>query len=295
MIQKRAFFILAIAILAVSMAAILVRVSDAPALIVAAYRMLFASIFLLPISLRALSKAKLNKEIIGLAVLAGFFLAIHFATWISSLYFTSVAASVTIVATTPLWVTLFNWLFFGKAPSFMVLLGVLVAIAGGALIGFGDFGFGSAPLLGDLLALLGAIAAAAYLLLGRLIQHRGISLNAYVAMAYGSAAIFLLPLPFFAGLDYFSYSRLSFLVIVLLALIPQMVGHTGINYAMKHIDPTVVATIILFEPVISTVLAFLVFKEAPTITTIFGALVLLAGVAITVSAKQSKLTTKALS
>jgi len=209
-IEKRAYFVLALAILAVSTAAILVRLSDAPALIVAAYRMLFASIFLLPISIRALSKANLDRGIIGLAVLAGFFLAIHFATWISSLYFTSVAASVTIVATTPLWVTLFNWLFFGKAPSFMVLLGVLVAIAGGALIGFGDFGFGTAPLLGDLLALVGAISAAAYLLLGRVIQHKGISLNAYVAMAYGSAALFLLPLPFFAGLTPFPSAILAY-------------------------------------------------------------------------------------
>lgn len=288
MTQRRSYIILAIAILAVSMAAILVRLADAPALIVAAYRMLFASVFLLPISIRALKNTKLDKQIIGLAILAGFFLAIHFATWISSLYFTSVAASVTIVATTPLWVTLFNWLFFGKSPSFMVLLGVLVAIAGGALISFGDFGFGSAPLLGDLLALVGAVTASAYLLLGRAIQHKGVSLNAYVALAYGAAAIFLLPLPFFAGLDYLAYSPKSFTVIALLALIPQMIGHTGINYAMKHIDPTIVATIILFEPVISTVLAFLIFTEAPTITTIFGALVLLAGVAITVSAKQAK-------
>lgn len=293
MIEKRSYIILAIAIMAVSMAAILVRLSDAPALIVAAYRMLFASIFLLPISIRALKKAKLDKQVIGLAVLAGLFLAVHFATWISSLYFTSVAASVTIVATTPLWVTLFNWLFFGKAPSFMVLLGVLVAIAGGALIGFGDFGFGTAPLLGDLLALVGAVTAAAYLLLGRAIQHKGISLNAYVAIAYGSAALFLLPLPFIAGLDYFDYSPKSFAIIALLALIPQMIGHTGINYAMKHIDPTIVATIILFEPVLSTILAFLIFAEAPTITTILGALVLLLGVAITVSAKQAKITTTA--
>ncbi len=288
MIQKRSYFVLGLAVLAVSTAAIMVRLATAPALIVAAYRMLFASIFLLPVSIRALKKAKLDKQIIGMAVLAGLFLAVHFATWISSLYFTSVAASVTIVATTPLWVTLFNWLFYGKAPSFMVLLGVLVAIAGGALIGFGDFGFGTAPLLGDLLALLGAITAAAYLLLGRAIQHRGVSLNAYVALAYGAAAIFLLPLPFVAGLDYLSYSPKSFAIIALLALIPQMIGHTGINYAMKHIDPTVVATMILFEPVISTILAFLFFKEAPTLTTMFAAIVLLLGVAITVSAKQGK-------
>ncbi len=277
---------LSIAILAVSMAAIFVRLTNAPALVVAAYRLSFATLFLLPISIRALARAKPNKENILWSVFAGALLALHFATWISSLYFTSVAASVSIVATTPLWVTLFNWWIYGKSPSFMVLLGVLVAISGGALIGFGDFGTGSRPLLGDLLSLVGAIAAAAYLLIGRHVQKHGVALNAYVAMAYGSAAVVLLPLPYLFSLRYYPYDLKTVFFLILLALIPQMVGHTGINFAMKNLDPTIVSTTILLEPVLSTIFAMILFAEIPTLTTLSGALVLLAGVAITIAAKK---------
>ncbi len=285
-IQSKSYLVLSVAILAVSMAAIFVRLTNAPALIVAAYRLSFASIFLLPISIRALARAKPNKQNIAWSIVAGAFLALHFATWISSLYFTSVAASVSIVATTPLWVTLFNWWIYGKSPSFMVLLAVLIAISGGALIGFGDFSTGSRPLLGDSLSLLGAIAAAAYLLIGRHVQKHDVSLNAYVAMAYGAAALFLLPLPYFFSLSYYPYDLKTIFFLILLALIPQMVGHTGINFAIKNLDPTIVSTMILLEPVLSSIFAMIIFKEIPGLTTLLGALLLLVGVAITIIANK---------
>ncbi len=279
---KRVYAVLSVGLVAVSLAAIFIRLADTNPLIVAAYRMALASLALLPWSLPALRRAKFTRANTLYAVLAGFFLGLHFVTWISSLAYTSVAASVSLVASQPLWVALLGWLFAGLAPSFLTLLGVVTAVAGGALIGFGDFGSGAAPLLGDALAVTGAVAGAAYFLLGRAAQRQGLSLNAYVGVAYGVAAVFLLPLPWFAGVSYGGYSAETLVWVVLLALIPQLVGHTGINYALRYLSPTLVATAVLLEPVGAVLLAVLVFAEFPSWVTVVGAAVLLAGVMFTV-------------
>ncbi len=279
--------VLGLGIVAISLAAIFIRLADAPGLIVAAYRMLIASILLLPVSFMALRQAKLGGRSLVYSLLAGLFLAGHFATWISSLSYTSVAASVSLVASQPLWVALLGWLFLGVAPTFLVLLGVLFAIAGGALIGFGDLSGGSAPILGDALAVAGAIFSAAYLLLGRRAQQLGLGLPAYVGLAYPAAAIVLLPLPALAGLPYGGYSFAAFAWIALLALIPQLVGHTSVNYAMKYLPPTLVATAMLLEPVGSSLFALFLFGERPTTTTFIGALLLLLGVLLSVQGSRS--------
>ncbi len=290
--SRSVYLFLVIGLLAICLAAVFIRYAQAPGLIVAAYRMLITSLILLPLALPALKKTPLRKQNIGYTLLAGVFLGIHFATWISSLSFTTMAASVTIVATQPIWVALFGWFFLGLAPSFMLLLGVLIAVAGGAMIGFGDFSGGSAPLLGDLLALLGAISSAAYLLLGRSAQRQGLSLNAYVGVAYSTAALVLLPIPFIAGLSYTNYSLQTFFWIALLALIPQLIGHTSINNAMRYLNPTLVATAMLLEPIGTGFLALFLFQEIPSRTTLFGSLILLIGVAITIySTSQVKETT----
>ena len=279
----RLAFILALGVVSVGLAAIFIRLADAPGVVVAAYRMVTASLVLLPWTLRALRKSAPTPAALGYAVLAGVFLGAHFATWITSLSYTSVAASVTLVTTSPLWVALLSWLFLGVAPAFAVILGALAAVLGGALIGFGDLqgGGGSAPLLGDLLALAGAVTVSAYFLLGRAAQARGLSLQAYIGVAYGVAAAVLLPLPLLLGFPYTGYSTETLLWILLLALVPQLVGHTSFNYALKYLDPTVVATVTLLEPLVSIGLALLFLGEAPGALTLVGALILLAGVALT--------------
>ncbi len=278
------YLVLIVAILAVTLAAIFVRLADAPGVVVAAYRMALASLVLIPISARGLRSTPLTAQTLLFSALAGLFLGAHFATWITSLSYTTVAASTTLVSTTPLWITLFSWLFLRTVPSLSVLLGVLVAVAGGAMIGFGDLRGGNAPLLGDALALSGAIFLTGYFLLGRSAQRHGLRLDAYAGLAYGVAAAVLLPLPAIAGLPYIGYRLDTFLWIALLALIPQLVGHTGINFAMKRLDPTFVATVALLDPVGSTMLAFLFFREVPSSLTLVGALVLLLGIAITARA-----------
>lgn len=277
-------WILAAAIVAVSLAPIFVRLADAPGVVVAAYRMAIAALIIVPLTLRGLRRTRLTRATAVPTLWAGVLLAVHFATWITSLSFTTVAASVTLVATVPLWMALFSWWFLGRAPSLGTLIGVLVAIAGGATIAFGDAGAATAsrPLLGDALALIGAISVTGYLMLGRTAQRAGLGLNAYTGLAYAVAALLLLPLPFMLGMPYLAYTPETFLWIAALALIPQLVGHTGINFAMKHLDPTMVSTTLLLEPVGAAVLALVLFGEVPSWLTIAGAGILLLGLVLTV-------------
>lgn len=279
---------LAVAVVAVSLAAIFVRLADAPGVVVAWWRMAIAALLLAPIALRALRRTPLQRRTLGPTLAAGVLLGVHFATWISSLSYTTVAASVALVSTTPLWVALGAWAFLRQAPTLTVMLGVLLAVAGGAVIGFGDAlgatasAAAPAPLLGDALAVVGAIAVAGYLLLGRVAQRRGLALDAYAGVAYAVAALVLLPLPWLFGASYVAYPPSTFLWVALLALVPQLIGHTGINYAMRHLDPTRVATATLLEPIGAGLLAYLVFAETPTAVTLVGATVLLTGVLLTV-------------
>jgi drug/metabolite transporter (DMT)-like permease len=216
-------------------------------------------------------------------VVSGLFLALHFATWIASLSYTSIAASTTLVTTNPVWVALLCWLWFGEKPKLLTTFGISVALLGGIIIGFGDTGAvgeSSDPLLGDLLALVGAWAMSLNLLLGREAQRRGLGIGGYVAISYSVAAVALLPLPLVFGSSYGGYPSLVYLYILLMALLPQLVGHTSCNWAVRWMSPTLVSLAILFEPVCSSFLGYLVFGEVPGRLVLVGAVVLLGGVAI---------------
>lgn len=282
----RLTLVLSVAVVAISAAAVFIRLADAPGVVVAAWRMAIAAVVLLPFTLRALGRTPLRPATTWPTVAAGILLGVHFAAWISSLSLTTVAASVSLVSTTPLWVALAAWAFLRRAPTLSVLFGILLAIAGGATIAFGDLvggqGDGGAPLLGDALALIGALAMAGYLLLGRLAQRRGLALDAYAGVAYAVAAVVLAPLPALVGASYVDYPAATFGWVLALALVPQLVGHTGVNFAVKHLDPTRVATATLLEPVGAALLALWLFAEVPSLATVAGAVALLLGVFITI-------------
>jgi drug/metabolite transporter (DMT)-like permease len=284
--------ILFIGILAVSTAAIFIRLSTETAgvrgvrfsLFLAASRLIIAAIALLP-AWRRLITTLVSPKAYYYATGAGLCLAAHFATWITSLSFTSIAASTTIVTTNPIWVSLLSWLWFKEKPTKFTIVGITVALAGGILIAFGDKGLGgsnSNPLLGDLLALVGAWMASLYLLLGREAQRRGLSIGSYVAVAYSTAAILLLPLPWVFGTGYLGYPKLVYLYVFLMAIFSQLVGHTSFNWAVRWIDPTFITLTLLFEPISSSFLGFVLFKEVPPALVLLGGLAILIGVAIAV-------------
>lgn len=302
--HRRVFAVLGVALAAVSFAAIFIRWADAPGVVVALYRMLVAAAVMAPLTLRGLRRTPFTRVGARTTLLAGVMLALHFATWITSLTYTTVAASVSLAATAPLWVALLAWAFQRRPPSALTLLGALIAVAGAAVIGYADAGAvsggaasggaasggaaGGRPLLGDGLALTGAAAAGAYLLLGRHAQAHGLGLQAYAGSAYAVAALVLAPLPLVVGAPYLGYPSATYLAVIALALVPQLVGHTGINYAAKHLDTTLVASALLLEPIGAGLLALLLFREQPAPLTVVGAAVLLLGVAVTSRAQAQR-------
>lgn len=214
---------------------------------------------------------------------AGVFLALHFAAWITSLSYTSIAASTTLVTTNPVWVALLSWVWFKEKPSGLTSLGIAIALAGSLLIGLGSntgSTASSAPLMGNGLALVGSWAVSFYFLLGREAQRQGLSIGHHAALAYSVAALVLLPLPLLAGQRYTGYPLAVYGYTLLMALFPQSIGHTSLNWAVRWVSPTLVTLTILAEPVGSSILGFLVFQENPGPSVLLGATVILLGVAI---------------
>lgn len=286
--------VLTIGILSVSTAAILIRfatttsgVSDVGfSLVLAASRLMIATIVLVP-TWRSFQPAR--PDAMRFAVGAGLSLAVHFAAWISSLSYTSIAASTTLVTTNPLWVALLSWVWLQEKPTRATFWGIGIAMIGGGLIGFDHTSqAGSNPLLGNGLAIVGAWAASLYLLFGREAQRRGLNVGSYVTVAYSVAAIVLFPLPLLFGSSYFGYPSATYFYILLMAVFPQLIGHTSFNWAMRHLPATIVTLIILLEPVGSTILAIVLFREIPGMQVMIGALVLLIGVAIAILGNSAK-------
>lgn len=282
--------ILGIGIFTVSTSAIFIRLAIASAnlrgvgfsLFLAASRLTLASLILLP-TWRQLPQKQVPSRSYYFAVAAGVSLAFHFATWITSLSFTSIVASTTLVTTNPVWVALFSWVWFKERLSRLTILGIAIALIGGIFIAFGDTSSMNAesnPLLGDILALIGAVTASLYLLFGREAQKQGLTIGNYVAIAYTTAAIILLPLPFLFKTSYAGYPTAVYLAILAMAIFPQLIGHTSFNWAVRWISPTFITLAILFEPVFSSLLGFVIFGEVPGLFVLLGAMVLLGGVAI---------------
>ncbi|MDZ7598604.1 MAG: DMT family transporter [Desulfobacterales bacterium] len=269
---------LGLGVLAVSTGAIFARLADAPALVTAAYRVGLATLVLAPFAwwrgrgeLRALSAGQWR-----LAILSGFFLALHFATWISSLDYTSVANSVVLVNTNPLWVGLLTPLIAREPIRRAALISILISVVGAVIIGLGDFAGGGRALWGDALALAGSICAALYLLLGRRLRQR-LSLLGYVFICYGSAAVFLWLAVLALGLPVRGFSGVTWGAFWAMALFTQLVGHTCYNWALKWFSAALIAVSLLGEPIGSTILAYILFQEGLSWLKILGAgLILLA-------------------
>ncbi len=271
--------VLGLGVVCLSWAAILIRLTASPAVTVAAWRMALSAAVLLPLG--AGRWEGLSGRGLWLALASGAFLGLHFVLWMESLRLTTVASSVALVTTNPIFVGLLSALVLGERPSRALWEGIGLSVAGGLLIGWGDFALGGAALLGDLLALLGAVAGSAYLLLGRRARGEG-SLLPYVAVAYGTAAAFLLlgalaaarPVP--EGDDW--------LWIALMAVGPQLLGHTSVNWALRRFPASAVAVAILGEPVGATLWAYLLFGEVPGIPQGLGIVLVLLGIVRTVQA-----------
>ncbi|MFN2283162.1 MAG: DMT family transporter [Anaerolineae bacterium] len=273
---------LAVGVTAASTASTFIRLAQGSmtSLAVAAWRLTIATLILAPfaVTTRRAEWRTLSRREWGLIVASGLLLAVHFYTWITSLALTSVAASVVLVAVAPLFVGAISHFFLKERMSRRMVIGMAVALAGSLIIGLADAGEGAHQLVGDVLALLGALAVAGYMLIGRRSRAR-LSLLGYVFPVYGTAALALMGAALFSGVELTGYPAQAWLWLVLVAVFPQIVGHSSLNWALGHVSATFVALAVLAEPIGSTLLAWLVLKEPPTFTTLIGGVLILIGIA----------------
>lgn len=283
--ERRDVALLVVGVTAVSFSAVLVREADAPSVAVAFYRCAMASVVLVPLGLvrHRAEYRRLSPTQWRLALASGVVLAAHFATWISSLSFTTVAASAVLVSTLPLWVAAFGR-FVGERPSRRALTGMGVAIVGTAIIAGGGFEGGGRALFGDFLAVAGAIFAAVYVLLGRSLRQQ-LSLVTYSSIVYTTSAVVLGGVMIASGTAFVGYPSKTWLMFVLITVGPQFLGHTTFNYLLGHVRASVVAVALLAEPVGATILAWLILGEAPGPATVIGGAVVLAGVYMSIAAE----------
>jgi drug/metabolite transporter (DMT)-like permease len=275
--------VLALGVFAVSWAAIFIRLADAPALSTAAYRLTFAA---LPVA--AYATLRHRPDLRGLQrggwwpiLIAGVSLAAHFATWIASLQLTTVASSVALVTTQPLWAALIAAVVLRERISRGTLLAILVATAGGVMIGIRDFAAGGAALAGDALALVGAVCAAVYFVAGRQIRA-GLNLAPYIGVVYPVAALVLLATAIIARQPLSGFSTQTWIMFLLLALVPQLIGHSSLNWALRYLSAHLVTIAVLGEPVLSTLLAVPILGERPGVLRVAGGLITLCGVYLAV-------------
>ena len=277
--------------------------NGAPSMVIAAWRLIVAAVILTPLAGRGGNKTQLQK--LGrkdwlLAIAAGVLLAAHLSTWISSLAYTSVASSAALVTTNPLWVALAVYFFFGEKLSRNTVLGLIAGFSGSLLIAFSDGGIlnidssgvrlslqnliapagkADTALFGDLLALIGALTGAGYLLVGRDLRPR-LANTPYVWLVYSAATVAMLAVIFMGGYSLFNYSGIIFLWMLLLGLGPQLLGHTAFNWSLAHLSATFVALAILGEPIGSAILAYFIFGETFAPVQLLGFLLLMIGITL---------------
>jgi drug/metabolite transporter (DMT)-like permease len=287
--ERRHIVWLMVGVTAVSTSAILIREADArgvSSLAIAFYRCALASAVLVPIALvryrgtlRAMSRAER-----GLLVAAGLALALHFVTWISSLSYTSVAASTVLVQAMPVFVALAGPLV-GERTTPRGWLGIVVALAGTVVIATASgVGAGSQPVLGAALATAGAMFAAIYVLIGRRVRPV-VPLVPYSASVYLVAAVALGIAMAVSRTPFGGYSSAVWALFLAMTIGPQFLGHTVINHLLGELKASIVSVALLAEAVGATVLAFVVFGERPGLQVVVGGAIVLAGVTVTILAE----------
>lgn len=278
--EKHPFAMIVIGVFGISLSSIFVKYSPAPSSVTAAWRLLWTVILMSPV---VLGKQEFRRELtaasrsnILLSCISGVFLAIHFALWFESLRHTSVASSTTIVCTEVIWVSLGFWLFMKGNISKRAMLAIAITLCGSILIAFSDSASG-AHLYGDILALLAAIAVAAYMLIGRVVREK-LSTSVYTYIVYCACALSLLILCAAQRVSIFGFGPAPSIVGFLLAIFSTILGHSIFSWCLKYFSPSFVSASKLCEPVVAAILAAILFFEVPKALQILGGALIIGGV-----------------
>lgn len=273
------YFVLAVAVLGVSLSAIFVRFTQAPSEVVAFYRLLFTFIFSLPLvlSTKKYQWKKISSKDLALIFGSALFLALHFITWFISLDYTSVASSTVLVNTQPFFVILFGWLLFKIPIGKNTVISVLLAIAGSVILSWGDFSAGGNTIYGDILALIGAIFIAIHYLFSSYLRTR-IDTIPYTTLLYGFCTIILAAAVLLRGYSFVGYNVLDYGMFISLAFFCTILGHTLFSWCMKYLDASAVSLSVLGEPVIAAIIAYFLFAEKFSLGQFIGGLIVLVSI-----------------
>jgi drug/metabolite transporter (DMT)-like permease len=275
------FIVLVIGMTGVSSGAIFARLALAHPFVKSAYRLSFAALVFWPAALlfHGDEFKKLRRRDLTITLLSGAFLSMHFATWMTSLDYTTVASSVMLVNTIPIWIALINALLGKGAPTPAMWFCILFAVTGSSIVGYGDLSFNGDALFGDTLAVAGGIAAAAYIVCGGEVRAK-LSLFPYAALCYGAAALILWGAVFIMGLDVTGFTTETWLAFIGMSLMAQVFGHSSYNWALGYFSTGFVAIALLGEPIGAAVLAYFLFDEYPTGLKLAGLVILLVSIVI---------------
>ena len=286
------YLVLLIGIISVSLSSILIKLTyDVPAIIISSYRLIIASLILVSYAKfkKIGVKTKTGRDLM-IATVSGLFLSIHFITWIASIKYTSIASSVTLVSTSPVFVIIISFLLFREKPTAITLIATVVAILGTALIAYTDKNIAPNsqypnPLFGDFLAILGAFAVSIYFISGSHLR-KYMQTFQYITLVYSSAAIFTTAFALLSSKPFFGYRTVSYVYMVLMAVIPQLFGHTSFNWALKHLKASAVAISTLGEPIGATILAYIFFHQTVSQLKLLGMVMVIFSIAVAIKSSR---------
>jgi drug/metabolite transporter (DMT)-like permease len=273
-------------VIAVSWAAIMIRACDAPATAIAFYRMFFSVLIILPLAVTIYRKQfkEFSARTLAMTVLAGILLGWHFYFWVASLNYTTISASVVLVTTQPVFVAIWARILLKERIGGRGVAAIILAIAGSALIAGFDFGLKKEYLLGDMLALAGAVMAGTYLFIGRVVRPT-VSTFPYIFVVYGVSALTLASILGATDNLFAVYSVHDYFYFVLLAIIPTLIGHSLYNYTLKYVAAHKVGISIIGEPIFATIWGIVIFSEMPRLTTLAGGLIIIVALILVFSQK----------
>lgn len=268
-----------IGVISISLSAIFVKLAEAESGVIAFYRLLFSVLIMSPLFFYKYSHElkELTKRDWIFSSIAGIFLAFHFILWFESLNYTSVASSTVLVTLQPLFAFIGTYFFFKEKLSAKTILSGIIAIIGSFLISWGDFKVSGNALYGDLLALFACGLITGYLLFGQDVRKR-ISLITYTMVVYSISTICLFLYVLVKGESFGPYPPMTWMWFLLLAIIPNLLGHTLFNWAVKWVSTNVISVAVLFEPIGAALLAYFIFAEKLMATQITGGLIVIIGI-----------------
>lgn len=279
--EKHPMVLIVIGILGISMSSILIRYSTAPSAVTASWRLLWTVILMSPV---VFGKRDVRQELFSvsrktavLSILSGVFLAIHFWFWFESLRLTTVSSATTIVSTEVIWVSIGFFLFLKGRLSAKAVAAIAIAFVGSVCIAFADSGAGGTHLQGDVLALLAAIAVAVYMLLGRIVRTE-VSNAVYTYLVYIACGAGLVLMSVVQGQGLFDYGLNGIFIGLLLAVFSTILGHSVFSWCLKFFSPSFVSACKLCEPVVSSTMAAILFREIPGPVQLVGCLLILGSV-----------------